>query len=101
MVKPTSDKWEEIAQVVFPCGMFRTKDGEDTAQKNIYDIAGNVWEFTTERKNSVDPGEIFKRGGDAGVMSGMGATVREGNYMDWWTDGDWAIGFRIVLYVKK
>ena len=48
IVKSASDDWIKDLAIVFPCGMFKTKDGRDTAQKNIFDIAGNVWDLTTE-----------------------------------------------------
>ncbi len=48
--------------VVFPTGMFLTRDGNNTSQKNIYDIVGNIQEQTTE---FYDDDRVIERGGDA------------------------------------
>ncbi len=78
--------------------------------KNIYDLAGNMWEWTTEIGNhktaSSDGSSIASdgqfsviRGGgftDSGILSGLGTRV-----------GTWSVnfanvdvGFRVVLYIK-
>ena len=84
---------------VFPTGAFLTKYSVDTAKKNIYDIAGNVFEFTTEIPYGDDDCR-FRRGGDAGTSSnGAYATLRKGGHG--FVASDWADGFRLVLYVNK
>ena len=89
-----TNKW------IFPTGVFETETGKNTAQKNIYDVAGNVWEWTTEVPQYANGANALVRGG---VVNGNGsvhmATCRYG------ADpaerhADWCFGFRIVLYVE-
>ena len=41
-IKKDDKKNIDVSCAVFPCGVFRTEDGRDTARRNIYDIAGNL-----------------------------------------------------------
>ncbi len=68
-------------------------------QKNIFDVAGNVWEWTTEVPTYGNGNNRVRRGGSA-YDSGF-------VYLDSYCDGafsagvcNWGIGFRLVLYVK-
>ena len=82
---------------VFATGMFENTEGRNTAQKNIYDVAGNVWEWTTETI-SRDASKRVLRGGSANDYGGnLLATYRSGNASA--TDSGWGVGFRAVLYV--
>lgn len=83
---------------IFETGKFINQNGQTTAQKNIYDVAGNLWEFTTE-KIIRDANLCVMRGGGA-RSSGLEdpATYRHGSYSK--TDSGWLAGFRAVLYVK-
>lgn len=63
-------------------------------QKNIYDMAGNVYEWTMEAYNN---GYRVYRGGRYSIDgSGNPASVRNVNLPD--STGDY-IGFRIALYL--
>lgn len=71
-----------------------------TAQKNIFDIAGNVWEWTTEVPLNGNGANRVLRGGSAHSDGGGDcvATSRHGNNSAGYSV--WDIGFRAVLYVK-
>ena len=83
---------------IFPTGVFETENGRNTAQKNIYDVAGNVWEWTTEIPQYSESNVII-RGGSARNTSLNVGTTREGIYSDT-SSIRWYFGFRIVLYVE-
>jgi hypothetical protein len=83
-----------------------TVNNSSTAQKNIYDVVGNVWEWTTEvPQNGYD--ETTKTGTNRVVRGGSAndygyfnvATYRHGNTSGT-ASSNWDIGFRAVLYVK-
>ena len=67
---------------------------ENWKTKNIYDLAGNVWEWTSESINS----QISNRGGSF-VRSGNSNSVscRSGGNSTWHDD---YLGFRPRLYIK-
>lgn len=74
---------------------------EETKVNNIYDMAGNVWEWTTETttKNNgyeyaIIRGSCFSNSGDKAPLG-----FRYGDFI---SNTDWEIilGFRVVLYVK-
>ena len=84
-----------------------------TKKNNIYDLAGNMWEWTTETGNHkikdangniVDDGNgsstrAVRRGGSfAGYGSGFPVAYRYGNADALWTVGV-DVGFRVVLYI--
>ena len=68
---------------------------------NLYDVAGNVWEWTEEvafRSGNTDTGYRISRGGDNYNMSNKyPVCYRLGDYSVTGTDQD--IGFRVVLYI--
>ncbi len=72
---------------------------EDARINNIYDMAGNMYEWTTETRN--ENGEIYavRRGGSFG-NEGFKATIsyRNGVNADYFSYIH--IGFRVVLYIK-
>jgi len=80
---------------VFPTGKFVNQNGSGTSKKNIYDMAGNVWEWTTEVPQYETDTEHVIRGGCAGDPGKFCATARFGH--PWYA---WNVGFRMVLYVK-
>lgn len=87
-------------RVVFPTGSFENANGGTTAQKNIYDVAGNVWEWTTETLKRAGAAEHrVLRGGnvDLGGWNAF-ATYRYGGNTTSYSY--WSVGFRAVLYVK-
>ena len=88
---------------LFPTGMFVSSAEKDTSQKNIYDVAGNVWEWTTEEPlnaSGTSTPHSVARGGSADYNGiSFPASNRQGNCpSDYRT---WRIGFRLVLYVAK
>ena len=70
-----------------------TGSAEDTKLKNVYDLAGNMFEYTTEKREN------------------SSASIKRGGRFDWGQDNivfHWGnavsdrefTGFRVVLYVK-
>ena len=84
---------------IFSTGKFEISGGGTTDKKNIYDVAGNVWEWTTEIPQYSSDNIIGRGGGatDGGVNNP--ATRRNGNSSAT-TKASWTIGFRLVLYVE-
>ena len=66
-------------------------------QKNIYDMAGNIAEWTMEQCRSENA--RVPRGGRSGLSSGLDypASFRNGNSIASYNSG---IGFRVALYIK-
>ena len=67
---------------------------ENWKVKNIYDLAGNVWEWTSEARSSL----FFFRGGSC-VIDGSDFPVSYRFYDDASLQNDY-IGFRSRLYIK-
>ena len=86
---------------VFPTGMFVSREEKDTSQKNIYDIAGNVWEWTTEEplnaSGTSTPHSVSRGGGANNDGSSIPASDRYGGGSSVYPH--WFFGFRLVLYV--
>ena len=74
-------------------------DGGTTVKKNIFDVAGNVWEWTTEVPQ-YSANNCVARGGSADNTGSDGlATYRIGvNSVTTLTN--YCIGLRLVLYVE-
>ena len=85
---------------VFQTGKFPNKlSGNLTVQKNIFDVAGNVWEWTTEVPTYGNGNNRVLRGGSANGSGSVDlASSRNGDYSA--GNYDWYVGFRLVLYVK-
>ena len=84
---------------IFPTGRFILSNNNNTSLKNIYDVAGNVLEMTTEIPcNKLD--NHIARGSDVYHSSYNYWGTNRGCDVGW--DGQfWALmGFRIVLYVE-
>ena len=81
-----------------------------TKVNNIYDMAGNMWEWTTEvGDHSVTNSDPTKTTGNYAVLRGGSfihyggdypVSYRNGNDGSGW-GGDILIGFRVVLYINK
>ena len=84
---------------IFPTGKFVNANKGTTAKKNIYDIAGNVWEWTTEVPVYSASNSVL-RGGGADHNGGGGlATGRYGKSSST-SSSDRHVGLRLVLYVQ-
>ncbi len=78
-----------------------TGANDNFAVKNIYDMAGNMYEWTTETGNhgSVDKTFAVGRGGDCTTSGNeTSACMRSGQYES--STAGYRYGFRVVLYVK-
>ena len=83
-------------------GDLLTTGASATTQKyHIFDIAGNLWEWTEEDSHYSTSGQQYRvyRGGNyIDFSSVFPACYRYGDCSTSWTDD--AIGFRVVLYIK-
>ena len=79
-----------------------TGSSEETKINNIYDMAGNMWEWTTET-GKPDGGNtvraVRRGGGFADDGSRNPVSSRDGDY-DATSWSDVGIGFRVVLYIQ-
>ena len=85
---------------IFPTGVFETAAGRNTAQKNIYDVAGNVWEWTTEVPQYANGANAVLRGGSAVSDGSVHVASCRGGHTSATTVTNWDVGFRLVLYVQ-
>ena len=83
-----------------------TGASEKTKVRNIYDMAGNMWEWTTEtgKHNSKDGNEtttyaVIRGGAFYDDGSKFPVSRRDGNIKPEWP-GDQGVGFRVVLYIQ-
>jgi formylglycine-generating enzyme required for sulfatase activity/Tfp pilus assembly major pilin PilA len=86
---------------VFPTGIFVTEDGNNTSKKNIYDIAGNLFEWTTELVSTtvnIYAKRVIRGGSAYHVSDNYIVTCRDGGNLAGGAYGN--LGFRLVLYVK-
>lgn len=82
-------------------GDLLTTGASDTTQKyHIFDIAGNLWEWTEEDSHYATSGQhrVFRGGGNRDTSSDCTACCRHGDCTTSWTANH--IGFRAVLYIK-
>ena len=82
-------------------GELLTTGASTTTQKyHIFDIAGNLWEWTEEDSHYQTSGQyrVVRGGSFIGSSGDYPACYRLGNCTASWTDDN--IGFRAVLYIK-
>lgn len=84
---------------IFPTGVFINSKGSRTSQKNIYDIAGNCAEWTTEVPGHSDDCRINRGGNAYDESTSLRATSRSGSSSFNVTATPF-LGFRVVLYIK-
>ena len=77
--------------------LLTTGASEETKKMNIYDFAGNEWEWTLE-KASISGNPCAYRGGGYGYSSSDGPASSRGNINTTYADG--SIGFHPTLYVN-
>ena len=78
------------------CQLLTTGASEDTKKMNIYDFAGNEWEWTLEQNISGSSSPCAVGGGNYyGNGSGIPAAYR---YYTSTSNSGYSIGFRPVLY---
>ena len=78
-----------------------TTGASDTTQKyHIFDIAGNLWEWTEEDSHYATSGQyrVIRGGSCRNTSSDFPACYRCGDCTTSWTDD--TFGFRAVLYIK-
>ena len=78
-----------------------TGSAEEAKIKNIYDMAGNMWEWTTEmgKKDESNVIRVVRRGGSFHAYgSNNPVSSRYGDSASSWCDIH--IGFRVVLYIQ-
>ena len=75
--------------------LLKTGHTDYTSRKNIYDLAGNLWEWTNAKYNSSSSSYV-RRGGSYCYEVGYSAIGR-GGYSD---EGYHSIGFRAGLFVQ-
>ena len=71
-------------------------DGGKNVQKNIYDLAGNVWEWTME--SYIENSRVYRGGCYNNLGSVFSASVR--SYYNSSYSGLESLGFRITLYLN-
>ncbi len=88
--KMTNEGWKTGNKPANTAGILRTGESEFTKKKNIYDLAGNVWEWTNEM-NIVRGGNCGENASDCPAMRRNGSTPSSPTYY---------ITFRVALYIK-
>ena len=78
-------------------GIKTTAISEDVKKKNLYDVAGNLWEWTQEAAYMSKEGYIVRGGSFDDGYSERDASYRAGMYV---SDAYIRAGIRPVLYIK-
>jgi len=77
-----------------------TGSASEYVHKNIYDIAGNMYEWTMEAYST---NKRVARGGSYNMNGGINATNSAASRRQWGggiADNSWAnVGFRVALYI--
>ena len=84
---------------IFPTGIFTGTSVTSTAKKNIYDVAGNIWEWTTEIPQYSANNAVI-RGGGANVYGTLNFATYRGGDNSASVFAKWVVGMRLVLYVQ-
>ena len=97
--RDTTTKGTSNNRWIFTTGKFVNSSNGNTAKKNIYDVAGNVWEWTTEVPQYSANNGVIRGGSALGDGSDHLATYRNGSFSSS-VFTYWSIGLRFVLYVQ-
>jgi len=89
---------DKTDRMVFATGKFVNADGGTTEAKHIFDVAGNVWEWTTEVPTQ-DATHRVLRGGSTNYYGYDNLATNRHGYNSA-SHSNWPVGFRAVLYVK-
>ena len=89
-IKPTFDTDDTNGNGI----LLSTGATERNSKMNIYDLAGNVWEWTLEKNTNADNSVVF-RGGAFGYVGLLNQASYRNRYS---TSSGTDIGFRLALY---
>lgn len=74
--------------------LLTTGSSDKTKIYNIFDVAGNLWEWNVETNST---NRVYRGGSSVDDSGTFPACYRDGHHAPTHTDG--SIGFRVVLYV--
>ena len=79
-------------------GLLTTGASEETSKMNIYNLAGNEWEWTLEKTSNVDNPCAYRGGNYNNSSTNLPVSGRGGNNTTYGYSS--FIGFRSTFYVK-
>ena len=91
-----SQAWNHICSNIFKVG---TGSSDDFKRYNIYDMAGNMWEWTTSHNINNDELYVVPRGGSFNINGTTNSVVRAVGHSAL-TYYCLTVRFRVVLYIQ-